>query len=216
MGDPLSYFRSKANRHVVTASLVILMSAGPASGQQVCQLMPDPENPGWQVLSCRPDVEVSPSADAVFSLTDDDGNGQVDTLNLDAGAIRTRVDGRVDSELFHIRTRQAIVSVRGTDWATALSDGGTEVFVVSGEVQVTDLALAGGVVLTEGLGVDVPDLNAAPEITAREDDAMGESAPSAGIAAPSDTAPEPQPTFLQPVRWGAERADTLLARFPGT
>lgn len=211
MGNRIPLIGHTGCRQHLLASIVLIVSFETASSQQVCQLIPDPDAPGWQTLSCRPDVEISPSEDAIFSFADADGDGQIDTLDLDAGAIRTRVEAADDPTLFEIRTQQAIVSVRGTDWATALTDTGTEVFVVSGEVQVMDLALTGGVVLTEGQGVDVPDIEPESGGASRVDEAQP---PAARAGAPSDTAPEP--AFLQPTRWGTTRADNLLARFPGT
>ena len=193
----------------VVAWLSVIVMTGAATGQQVCELVADPEQPGWQVLSCRPDVSVSLGADTHYSLSDTSGNGLIDTLDLDAGAVRTRVDQTDDRTFFQIRTRQAIVSVRGTDWATAQSETGTEVFVVAGEVQVTDLAISSGVVLRPGFGVDVAAEAAAQPPADRGDEAS--PAPPASRGGPAESVPA---EALRPVRWGAERAEALLARFP--
>jgi len=205
-----------------------MISSDVAGGEQICLLEPDLENPGWQVLSCRQDVSVSPSEDAVFTTTDANEDGVVDTIDLEYGAIRTRLNPEVDPAHFQIRTRQAIVSVRGTDWATALSDVATEVFVISGEVQVTDLELTSGVVLTPGLGVDVPEARLREDLSAPTDESPSPGAGASESESDSDNdnggsarsliiAPSvPEPTSLRPVEWGASRVDSLLARFPGT
>ena len=191
------------------AWLLAISLTGAASGQQVCELVADADEPGWQVLSCRPDVSVSLGADATYSLSDSSGDGVIDTLDLDTGAVRTRVEPTGGPTHFQIRTRQEIVSVRGTDWATALSETGTEVFVVAGEVQVTDLAINSGVVLTPGFGVDV----AAPAAAQPPADRADEAAP-APPASRSGLAESVPAEALRPVRWGTERAEALLARFP--
>lgn len=213
MGQRLPLIAGSAHSLLLLAGFTLVALTGTVSGQQVCELIPDPDAPGWQTLSCRPDVSISPSVDAVFTLTDDTGNGRVDTLDLGAGAVRTRVERANDPTHFQIRTGQAIVSVRGTDWATALTEAGTEVFVVSGEVQVVDLALTAGVILTPGLGVDVPD-DTVPAPPA--DDSAGDSESGGAPLASRSPAAEAEPaSALRPTRWGEARVDALLQRFPG-
>ena len=85
------------------AWLLAISLTGAASGQQVCELVADAEEPGWQILSCRPDVSVSLGADATYSLSDSSGDGVIDTLDLDTGAVRTRVEPTGGPTHFQIR-----------------------------------------------------------------------------------------------------------------
>ncbi|MEM7442350.1 MAG: FecR domain-containing protein [Pseudomonadota bacterium] len=217
MGYKARFTISAALGYASLVGIVTAIGIGAANSQQTCELVPDPNDPGWEVLSCRPDVGISASNDASFALTDHSGDGLIDTIELDAGAVRTRVEPVNGPSNFQIRTRQAIVSVRGTDWATAISDAGTEVFVVKGEVQVVDVAQTDEVILTRGLGVDVPDAPPEPVVLdeAPTDDADLEGGD--GVSAPAARAFQaPALAPLEAMRWGEARAADLLARFPGS
>lgn len=80
---------------------------------------------------------------------------QGDVLQLIEGILRVfTAEARADS--LKVRTRSAIATPRGTEWIVERTPGATAVFVVDGIVSVGGVG-AEEVLLTPGLGTDVPD-----------------------------------------------------------
>lgn len=82
------------------------------------------------------------------------------SLRLLIGIIRTSLSNLWDGR-FDVSTRAAVASVRSTDWVIEADEDHSAIFVVTGEVEVTDTAAGRAVRLSAGDGTDV-ELGEAP------------------------------------------------------
>lgn len=89
-------------------------------------------------------------------LVDGAGRRESGLLALLRGIVRATVAGGVSGGAgFDIRTRLAVASTRSTEWVIEALRGRSAVFVVSGSVEVQDIASGASVLLEPGFGVDV-------------------------------------------------------------
>ena len=108
-----------------------------------------------QAFHCRGGVTIVAETGAAFTLQSHNRNGDVDSANLQGGALLVdapRQRGRIH---FEVTTPQAIAAVRGTKWAVDTKETRTSLLVLRGRVAVRRAAGRGQVVLGPGQGVDV-------------------------------------------------------------
>jgi len=119
-----------------------------------------------QTLRCEGGVIIVAESGARFALQDRDGNGRVDSVELNSKALLLEVPKKPGGNNFQVVTPQAIAAVRGTKWAIDVQETRTSVLVLRGRVAVRRPAGAGPVVLGPGQGVDV-DQGTAPLVVKR-------------------------------------------------
>lgn len=111
------------------------------------------QDPDRQVYQCAGDfiIEVEAAAQIGFVVPADGSEG---SIQVDSGAVLIEVEKRENAT--QIRTPHAIAAVRGTVYAVDVTDGSTAVFVLHGQVAVSDLEhIQNEVLLGAGEGVDV-------------------------------------------------------------
>jgi ferric-dicitrate binding protein FerR (iron transport regulator) len=119
-----------------------------------------------QALHCRGGVTIIAENGAAFTLRTHSRNGDVDSVDLQTGALLVDAPRQRGRSRFEVTTPQAIAAVRGTKWAVDTKDTRTSVLVVRGQVAVSRVTGAGQVVLGPGQGVDV-DPGADPLVVKR-------------------------------------------------
>jgi ferric-dicitrate binding protein FerR (iron transport regulator) len=119
-----------------------------------------------QTLHCRGGVTIVAENGATFTLQSRSRNGDVDSVDLQSGALLVDAPRQRGKSHFEVTTPQAIAAVRGTKWAVDTKDARTSVLVLRGRVAVRRAAGPGQVVLGPGQGVDV-DPGADPLIVKR-------------------------------------------------
>jgi hypothetical protein len=82
---------------------------------------------------------------------DVDGSGtrQTAELSMSAGLLRAVVSAGGGTPNFEVKTATGVASVRGTEWYIDTQDNKTQVYVVSGNVTLTDARGQGGVTVTQ-------------------------------------------------------------------
>lgn len=117
-------------------------------------------------LHCRGGVTIVAESGATFTLQSHNKNGDVDSADLQGGALLVDAPKQRGKTRFEVTTPQAIAAVRGTKWAVDTKDARTSVLVLRGQVAVRRAAGPGQVLLGPGQGVDV-DPGADPLIVKR-------------------------------------------------
>ena len=107
------------------------------------------------VLHCRNGVTIVAESRATFTPRSHGRNGEVDSVDLQAGAVMVDAPRQRGRSHFEVITPQAIAAVRGTQWAVDNKDTRTSVLVLRGQVAVRRTTGPGQVVLGPGQGVDV-------------------------------------------------------------
>jgi ferric-dicitrate binding protein FerR (iron transport regulator) len=108
-----------------------------------------------QTLHCRGGVTIVAENGAAFTLQSHSRNGDVDSADLQGGALLVDAPRQRGKNRFEVMTPQAIAAVRGTKWAVDTKETRTSVLVLRGLVAVRRPTGAGQVVLGPGQGVDV-------------------------------------------------------------
>lgn len=98
---------------------------------------------------------------ALADLRIAEGGPLTAVIELFSGLLRART-GAAPVDLFEVRGRTAIASVRGTHWVVEGSAENTAVFVIEGAVGVAPLRPGEAVTLEPGEGTDVPAGAAVP------------------------------------------------------
>ena len=142
----------------ILAAAALVACTGIASAQQQppglgCTSQPSANQ--TQTLRCGGGVTIVAESGAQYTLLDRDGNGQVDSVDLQSKAVFVEAPKKKSGKPFEVITPQAIAAVRGTQWAVDAEGAKTSVFVDSGRVAVRRVAAPGQVVLGPGEGVDV-------------------------------------------------------------
>lgn len=141
---------------VLLAGLAFALPAatgpGPASAQQPGCTPSGPSGPAV-VFDCGAGFTITVERESTFVLSDGDGDGSVDTMELSRGG--ALVDFDRPGATFQILTPRAVASVRGTRWAVDAGTDATSVFVERGVVAVGRRAGGDAVTLQAGEGVDV-------------------------------------------------------------
>ncbi|GFE50805.1 hypothetical protein So717_25580 [Roseobacter cerasinus] len=141
----------------IILALIVLAPAVSAQSQRPanCEIatVQDPER---QVLSCAFGVTIELDAAAQMGFLGVTDGGAPDVIELDSGAVLLEVaPGEARPQ---IRTPHAIAAVRGTIYVVEVEGDKTSVFVIEGEVAVTQRDANGAdVILRAGDGVDVRD-----------------------------------------------------------
>jgi ferric-dicitrate binding protein FerR (iron transport regulator) len=100
-------------------------------------------------------VTFGPNSRCLVAFHRREADREGDILQLIEGILRVfTAEAAADS--LKVRTRSAIATPRGTEWIVERTPGSTAVFVIDGIVTVRG-AGAELVLLTPGLGTDVPD-----------------------------------------------------------
>ena len=148
---------------IICVSLGVgIASAQPASMGCTSDRLPN----AAQTLHCRGGVTIVAENGATFTLQSRSRNGDVDSVDLQSGALLVDAPRQRGKSHFEVTTPQAIAAVRGTKWAVDTKDARTSVLVLRGQVAVRRAAGPGQVVLGPGQGVDV-DPGADPLIVKR-------------------------------------------------
>jgi ferric-dicitrate binding protein FerR (iron transport regulator) len=108
-----------------------------------------------QTLHCRGGVTIVAENGAAFRLRSHNRNGDVDSVDLQSGALLVDAPRQRGKSRFEVTTPQAIAAVRGTKWAVDTKETRTSVLVLRGQVAVRRPAGPAQVVLGSGQGVDV-------------------------------------------------------------
>ena len=125
----------------------------PAFAQSSCSFS-TVSDPPRQMLVCGEGLRIELEPSVQSKVLTRAGNAPPRALELDKGAAFIEV--APGSRPTQIRTPHAIAAVRGTTYVVDVSDTGTSVFVVEGEVEVRKADDQSGiVVLGQGEGVDV-------------------------------------------------------------
>jgi hypothetical protein len=119
-----------------------------------------------QTFHCRGGVTIVAENGATFTLQSHTRSGDVDSVDLQSGALLIDAPKQRGKSHFEVTTPQAIAAVRGTKWAVDTKETRTSVLVLRGQVAVRRPAGPGQVVLGPGQGVDV-DPGADPLIVKR-------------------------------------------------
>ena len=130
---------------------VDIASAQPATMGCSSQQLPN----AAQILHCRGGVTIVAENGAAFTLLSHSRNGDVDSVDLQGGALLVDAPRQRGKNRFEVTTPQAIAAVRGTKWAVETKETRTSVLVLRGQVAVRRPAGAGQAVLGPGQGVDV-------------------------------------------------------------
>ena len=130
---------------------VDVASAQPAAMGCTSEQLPN----SARALHCRGGVTIVAESDAAFTLQSHSRNGEVDSVDLQAGALLVDAPRQRGKSRFEVTTPQAIAAVRGTKWAVDTKETRTSVLVLRGLVAVRRSAGPGQVVLGPGQGVDV-------------------------------------------------------------
>ncbi|AXI54313.1 hypothetical protein SuNHUV7_38420 (plasmid) [Pseudoseohaeicola sp. NH-UV-7] len=135
------------------AGCVVYLSSPAALAQMEAHcLLGQASDPDRQVFTCSGGLVIELEAAAQMGFTT--GDSDADTLDLTGGAALIEVTPGGFAP--QIRTPHAIAAVRGTVYAVDVTDTGTSVFVVRGQVDVGALSdQEAPVVLGPGDGVDV-------------------------------------------------------------
>jgi ferric-dicitrate binding protein FerR (iron transport regulator) len=134
-------------------TLGIGLSAGPAGAQTRGCTITTYTDPPRETLTCPDGLTISTEAGAGYRLSDRNGDGLVDTVQLTAKGVLVDVPPRRRGG-FQVQTPHAIAAVRGTVWAVEVTPERSSIFVRTGSVSVNR---PGGpaVILRDGDGVDV-------------------------------------------------------------
>jgi ferric-dicitrate binding protein FerR (iron transport regulator) len=152
---------------IISACLGIGLGAGVASAQPAAMGCSSEQSPNaTQTLHCRGGVTIVAESGATFALQSHNKNGDVDSVDLQGGALLVDAPRQRGKSRFEVTTPQAIAAVRGTKWAVDTKETRTSVLVLKGQVAVRRAAGPGQVVLGPGQGVDV-DPGADPLIVKR-------------------------------------------------
>lgn len=141
-----------------------LLAAGPSASAQQPGCTPSGPSGPAVVFDCGAGFTITVERESSFVLSDADGDGGVDTMELNRGG--ALVDFDRPGTTFQILTPRAVASVRGTRWVVDAGAAATAVFVVRGAVAVRRRAGGEAVTLEAGEGVDVAD-GTAPLTVAR-------------------------------------------------
>jgi len=99
---------------------------------------------------------VGPQSDVALARFEQRDAGPVAAvIELFSGILQAAAGG-APVDLFEVRGRTAIASVRGTRFVVEGSDGNTAVLAIEGSVEVAPLAAGDAVLLDPGEGTDVP------------------------------------------------------------
>jgi ferric-dicitrate binding protein FerR (iron transport regulator) len=131
----------------------LLLLAGTSAAQSFRTCSPQVSANGTQIFRCDGATIVAESG-ARFTLSDRDGDGRLDSVELSSKALLLELPNRKGRNHLQVTTPQAIAAVRGTKWAVDAAENKTSVFVVRGQVRVMRRG-GGGAVLGTGEGVDV-------------------------------------------------------------
>lgn len=134
-------------------ALVCGFGAAPALAQSATCTTGALAEPDRVEVRCKY-VTIEIEAGAEASLLDQDGDGEPEGLEVEAGAVLIEYGPTTKGSDFQILTPYAIASVRGTTWAVEVQAERTSVFVVEGTVAVVKTGYGSEVLLRAGDGVD--------------------------------------------------------------
>lgn len=128
-------------------------------------------------ITCRDGAEVTIGAETSVSMQaiGDAGAASRSIIDLIGGILRVSLAPQFQRDRLELRTPTAVAAARSTAWVTEASAASTAVFVIEGEVAVSNLAGDRTVVLPPGFGTDVP-AGAAPNAPVRWGQARAERA----------------------------------------
>jgi len=142
-------------RRAVTAVFLVGLQTAPSLA--ACVLRIDPADSERKILECGDDLIVRAARDTTFHEIIAPGEPNPTAIALQKGAVSVQFRAGASRNGFEVRTPRAIAAVRGTRWVVEADAVRTSVFVLSGEVSVTESKLGRTVMLGRGQGVDITD-----------------------------------------------------------